>query len=475
MASTRVRAVLFLGLALVIVAAASNLFSAPSVTPPAIQPPATDSRYSSDRLGKNPGDQAAASFGSRAGTSNIRGQHAESSASMPAGRLGRAQAASESRTAAVVISSLNSGPGEPGGRLVSNGCVATGDARRSASDACELPSDVALPEALPVRRGVVILGMHRSGTSLITLLLEQMGGFLGSDPSNRLVPKRGNPLGFGELRSMVEANVFLLSKGVGECPGGSCAFAPLAGESVFEIDDVDDSVKAAFRQMISDDVDDLRQLDECRARFWVQKEPRMCLTLSAWLSMMGAAPDDVPPAAIMMFRHPLSVARSLNKRNQYMSIEFGVHAWEAYTVAGLRQARAGKVPLVPVNYDQLMSHPTERLLGVMDDLGSVGVVLPPREEWAALAAAAVDVLVRDDLRHTAVSEELDAELLERFPSAARLYTALVDGTLIRHAQCCGADCPAAPELSPQAAQFFRAVDCPREAKKGKKACGRPGF
>ena len=56
-------------------------------------------------------------------------------------------------------------------------------------------------ENSPRRKVVVVLGMHRSGTSLTTNMLQSMGVTLGDE----LIPGREeNPLGFREFQFVTE-------------------------------------------------------------------------------------------------------------------------------------------------------------------------------------------------------------------------------------------------------------------------------
>src|SRR5271154_2798891 len=57
-------------------------------------------------------------------------------------------------------------------------------------------------------RAVLVLGMHRSGTSAITRGMQMLGVYLGDD---FLSPKPDNPTGYWEDRNIYEINEHLLS------------------------------------------------------------------------------------------------------------------------------------------------------------------------------------------------------------------------------------------------------------------------
>ncbi len=152
---------------------------------------------------------------------------------------------------------------------------------------------------------VFITGMHRSGTSMVTRLLNLCGLDLG--PKERMLPpKADNPAGFWENYDIFAINEALLQK-----LGGGWDFRP-------------PEIKAGWHQ--SSDLDDLRVMAEKLIKTfngknpWGWKDPRFCFTLPFWKSLI---PDS---KVIICLRHPMEVAGSLMKRNGH-SRAFGLNLW----------------------------------------------------------------------------------------------------------------------------------------------------
>jgi hypothetical protein len=117
--------------------------------------------------------------------------------------------------------------------------------------------------------------------------------------------------------------------------------------------------------------------DDARATFdrvhpvepWVWKDPRACLTLSYWRRAL-----DRPVAGIIVFRNPLDVARSLERRD-YMALPFGGALWTRYTRLMLAQARG--MPVLVSSYDDIVGNPTGWAGTVRTFLGNLGMPVIP--------------------------------------------------------------------------------------------------
>src|SRR5215207_1805841 len=122
----------------------------------------------------------------------------------------------------------------------------------------------------PRSRPVAIVGMHRSGTSMVAKLLQQAGLNLG-DEADLMPPAAENPEGFYEHLEFVRLNDEVLNvAGAGwDCP-------PAAG---FDWDDeVLDPYRTRARRLAA-------PLQERLA--WGWKDPRTSLTLPFWRSAIG--------------------------------------------------------------------------------------------------------------------------------------------------------------------------------------------
>ncbi len=182
---------------------------------------------------------------------------------------------------------------------------------------------------------LVILGMHRSGTSMLARLLEQVGFAVGSK-EELLAAQADNPLGFWERRDVVALNNDILSR------QGTAWYGPRVTEDA----------GIGFQ----------KQIEELVAGFerpWLLKDPRMVLTWPEWERTM----DDA--AVIFLHRHPLAVGRSLQRRNGF-PLSYGVSLWEYYNRYVLSRL-AGRQYLC-LGYEQLLADPSTVLAGLKQQL-----------------------------------------------------------------------------------------------------------
>lgn len=245
-------------------------------------------------------------------------------------------------------------------------------------------------------RNVVVIGMHRSGTSAVTQAIGLLGCSLGH--TGDLTPsKRWNPEGHWEHQRLIERNEMIL-----ELHGGTW-FAPprLPG---------DWASRRKARAM----------LPRLRSEFaeiypeegWVWKDPRTCLTLPVWLRAWDSA-----PVAVMAFRHPLAVAKSLAARNGF-SLRHGLALWEIYNAQALWNLR--DIPTVIHSYDSALENPQRFVAGLAEDLSRHGVALAGSESAAAEA-------LKPSLRHNTASGNELGSLSESQRRLWELLNALAAG------------------------------------------------
>ncbi|MGO9803422.1 MAG: sulfotransferase [Steroidobacteraceae bacterium] len=158
---------------------------------------------------------------------------------------------------------------------------------------------------------VLVLGMHRSGTSFLIRALNLAGLWLGADSELGTVEGRagrGNPKGNYEHREGIAINDAILRRS-----GGSWFDPPrrlLAGAE-------DAQRIRAFCGRLEDGCPPY-----CLR--WGWKDPRTLLTLEVWLRAL-------PRSAMIIgsFRHPAAVARSLLERDR-LPLERGYALWAHY-------------------------------------------------------------------------------------------------------------------------------------------------
>ena len=143
---------------------------------------------------------------------------------------------------------------------------------------------------------VVILGMHRSGTSLVTSSLPLLGYTLGD---NLMPPAADNPRGFYEDRDVVALNDELLA--INSSSWGS-PLSSLKGETTASAE-LEEQAGRILRQRLAD------------SGRWVMKDPRLCLLMPFWQSRFEEA--GVEFQCVLVQRNPVDIAESLKSRNRF--------------------------------------------------------------------------------------------------------------------------------------------------------------
>ncbi len=199
---------------------------------------------------------------------------------------------------------------------------------------------------------VVVLGMHRAGTSSIGGLLALFGAWPGPDPL--LLRGDDNPKGHYEHGELHMACLRRLA-----AAGGDWKQPPREAPA---------AAVDAFRREVADVLDTLEP-----RRPWFIKEPRLCLLARELLPMLS------DPVFVHVARNPLDVADSLARRDG-MAPDLALGLWEHYTRAAFT-ASAGWSRLL-VDYDALLAEPLAtagRLYADLVDAGVHGLVQPPDE------------------------------------------------------------------------------------------------
>jgi hypothetical protein len=157
------------------------------------------------------------------------------------------------------------------------------------------------------RQALLVLGMHRSGTSAVTGLLIQLGV---QGPRTLMQPDEHNPLGFWESDAFCAFHQQLLH----------AAGTDWDQWTRFSPNDLDAETVAQF----ADEFRALLQREFGDAPLMVVKDPRICRFVPFWLRNLAEA--DITPAAIITVRSPLEVAQSLAARNGF-SLEQSLLLW----------------------------------------------------------------------------------------------------------------------------------------------------
>lgn len=243
---------------------------------------------------------------------------------------------------------------------------------------------------------LIVLGMHRSGTSALARVLNLMGAYFGPEGISSGANKE-NPKGFWERRDVRSINDSVLHA-VG------CDWNRV---SDFDLRSLPADVIQAFDSQASKLV-----LDLDAHRPWLIKEPRLCLTFPLWKKFLEV------PVCLHILRHPVEVAASLLTRNQ-MQISVGLALWEAYVRSALASSK--DLPCVAVSHHRLMINPVtevERLYARLSELGVPGLRMPSGHELRAFIDPELyrerseksELQQYTDAPQVAIFEALDADL-----------------------------------------------------------------
>ena len=156
------------------------------------------------------------------------------------------------------------------------------------------------PQATSIKqkRVIAIIGMHRSGTSLLAGSLQERGLFLGDVVNEAPHNKKGNR----ESLPIRELHEDILNSS-----GGSWDNPP---EEVSW-----KGIHRSMRDLITNGFSD--------QPIWGFKDPRSIFCLEGWLETIPSL------ECVAIIRHPEEVAMSLHARNGW-SIEKGINLWYVY-------------------------------------------------------------------------------------------------------------------------------------------------
>lgn len=209
-----------------------------------------------------------------------------------------------------------------------------------------------------IERGVLVLGMHRSGTSVLARVVNLLGVPIGSKDDLMIESSPGNPKGHWESNSLTGLNEELLAL------AGGFWSAPPELEHGWCL-----SIPQDFRQRA---IDTFRKVYSTRT--WVWKDPRNCITLPFWLDALSSR-----PLCVVAVRDPLEVAHSLWRRDGY-GATLSLALWERYVRDLLSNLSDLTVMFVP--FDDLVEDPAAWCLRISSFLGTAGIATDPRSKQA---------------------------------------------------------------------------------------------
>lgn len=201
-------------------------------------------------------------------------------------------------------------------------------------------------EQVANKQAVLVLGMHRSGTSVISKALNVLGCYAGD---NLMPPSQDNEKGYWEDMDVIAFNDSLLAQ------YQSSWDLLLASLSEGCSDILLASVKQKARSLIKD-----KFISKSRI---VIKDPRISMLLPFWQEQLESQGFQVK--VILCLRHPRAVADSLNRRDKF-SDNKSFQLWREYNIAVLE---AVKENVLVVDCDRLMTSAEDEVSRIADFLG----------------------------------------------------------------------------------------------------------
>ncbi|HEY5251202.1 MAG TPA: hypothetical protein VIJ09_06060 [Acidimicrobiales bacterium] len=251
-----------------------------------------------------------------------------------------------------------------------------------------------IQESTAAQPCLFVIGMHRSGTSAITASLAEMGLAVPSE-SARIAASAWNERGNFESRALVDLNNRLLFS-LGGTWSGPPELKP-GWDASHALDDWRDRAGRSFQKTFPS-----------RPMAW--KDPRNCLTLPFWRTVIGE-----PMAAVFVYRDPVEVARSLEAR-EGVTLTYGLALWDRY----VRSACANLVglPTLVADFGEVLDQPgqwTEEATAFLRSIDVNVVTLADRADPASesgVGSASGASSLAAGLRHQRSSEDQRPDLFE---------------------------------------------------------------
>jgi hypothetical protein len=271
------------------------------------------------------------------------------------------------------------------------------------------------------KRVVVVLGMHRSGTSLLTNLLGVLGVELGED---LLAGNAGNEMGYWENEPIYRTQDALLNYIAKDWGGHGFAYPfTIDWERLPEFRTFQDELVSIVRREVAG-----------AKGIWGFKDPRTCRLLPLWKQVFAEL--NLEPLYVLAVRSPAEVAESLRKRDDLDPLHSEL-LWLLHTLDAVRDA--GEELRIVVDYARWFTAPLEQAQAVAKALG-LAWPADDRELVARLTGT-----IRPDLRHAKARKQGSLpfvvktyEALQRAAATGLPPDETARGEIQRASECLGA-------------------------------------
>jgi hypothetical protein len=191
------------------------------------------------------------------------------------------------------------------------------------------------PKTIIPEQTIVVLGMHRSGTSLMASILKELKVDMGGEMSSGTAPD--NPKGFVENTNFLRLNDHLLA-----CAGGFWDIPPKT-EKIYKLS----QNKKQINKIKS-------VLEAEQNKIFGFKDPRTSLLLELYYPFLKN------PYFIVCKRDRLSVAKSLYTRGD-MSIEDGLKLYDEYNKRIEVALKKIRKPVLEISFEKITKNPEQEI------------------------------------------------------------------------------------------------------------------
>jgi len=268
--------------------------------------------------------------------------------------------------------------------------------------------NIPVGHGISARQALLVLGMHRSGTSALTRVLGLAGATL---PRHKMAPADDNALGFWEPQPIVDAHDrFLKKAGTG---WEAIADYPAA---IFTSDEAA-ACRKSLIALVAGEYGD--------ASLFILKDPRISRLMPLWRPVLDEL--GIAPRIVIMVRNPLEICSSLKARSGW-SEHRAMLVWLRYMLAAERDTR--DLPRCFVGYTQLMRDWRGTVARLSNRLG---IAFPER---GTTVEQRIDGFIRPDLRHHRHRADTllgRADIADCIKQAYRCFSAAIETGTVDHA------------------------------------------
>jgi len=185
----------------------------------------------------------------------------------------------------------------------------------------------------------IVLGMHRSGTSVVAGILHFNKVTMGTYETFWPRPLPQNPKGFYENYDFRKINDTILRES---------GYNTKHYKTRIPIPKFSKNSKAKM----------IKTIEKYESKFenWGWKDPRTCLTISNWMVVFQELDLIEKVKIIFVSRRSLSVARSLKKRNDLPLLQ-GVNLWKVYTERAINFCESNNIPTIYLSFEGILKKP----------------------------------------------------------------------------------------------------------------------